>query len=254
MTAALGRGYELLALCFSMALALLRQGLHPLTWRRPVRAEFWRFMEMLTLKNLLPVCITASLIGFALVSQSLYWLGRLGDIEEVRRVVTSLLIQEIAPIFVGFLTLGRGGLILLGELGQLNGANQLRALDRQGIDPFLLLIVPRSAAIVVALFCHVVVFILVAFMTGYLGAVTVGVTSVSFGGFVLGLLDTLGQVGLLAVPIKSFVLGLTIAVVCSLSALQLADKSEFTPRSVASGLIRALSALLIVSSLLTILL
>jgi phospholipid/cholesterol/gamma-HCH transport system permease protein len=211
-------------------------------------------MEMLTVKNLLPVGITASLIGFALVSQGLYWLERFGEIEEVRSLLTSLLIQEIAPIFVSFLTLGRGGLILLGEVGQLSGTRQLRALDRQGIDPFLLLIVPRSAAIIIALFCHVIVFIMVAFVTGYLGALSVGVTSVSFPAFVIGLLESLGRTGFLAVPVKSFFLGLTISVVCSLSALELAERGEFTPRSMASGLIRALSALLIVSSLLTILL
>jgi ABC-type transporter Mla maintaining outer membrane lipid asymmetry permease subunit MlaE len=95
---------------------------------------------------------------------------------------------------------------------------------------------------------------MVAFVSGYLGALSVGVTSVSFPAFVIGLLESLGRTGFLAVPVKSFFLGLTISVVCSLSALELAERGEFTPRSMASGLIRALSALLIVSSLLTILL
>lgn len=254
MTAALSTGYTLLLLSCSMALAVLRQALHPLTWRRPVRAEFWRFMEMLTLRNLLPVCVTASLIGFALVSQGLYWLERFGEVEEVKSLLTSLLIQEIAPIFVGFLTLGRGGLILLSELGVLNGSRRLRSLDRQGLDPFLLLVVPRSVAIILALFSHTVIFIMVAFLTGYLGALSVGAVTQSFASFAVDLLNSLGQMGYLAVPIKTFFLGLTISVVCALSALQLTEDQDFSPESLASGLIRALSALLIVSSLLTILL
>lgn len=254
MTSTFIGGFSQIGLAFGIAGAFLRHVFRPLTWRRPVRAEFWRFMDMVLIGNLLPVVVTASLIGFALISQGIYWLAQLGDVEEVRSLLISALVREISPLVVAFLTLARGGLILLGEVGGLRGAGQLRGLDRQGLDPFLLILVPRGAAIIIATFCHAIIFILVAFLTGYVGALSAGITSFTFAGFVSNMTEALGSAGFIVIPVKSFVSGLTITVACSLSALLPAGEPDFGPVSAARGLIRAVSSLLVVSGLMTMML
>jgi phospholipid/cholesterol/gamma-HCH transport system permease protein len=252
MTSTLVAALSQVGLAFAIAGAFLRHVIRPLTWRRPVRAEFWRFIDMVLIGNLRPVIVTALLIGFVLISRGIFWLEQLGDIEEVRSLLLSALIREISPILVAFLTLGRAGMVLLGEIGGLRGAGLLKGLERQGLDPFILLVVPRGAAIIIATFCHTIIFILVAFLTGYLGALTAGITRTTFPQFVANMLNALGAAGFIAIPFKSFVIGLTITAVCSLSALLPTKEPGFGPISAAQSLIRAVSSLLIVFGLLAI--
>ena len=60
---------------------VLRDALRPRSWRRPVRAEFWRTLRQIAAGGLATVLVLAILTGLALVSQALYWLSLAGELE-----------------------------------------------------------------------------------------------------------------------------------------------------------------------------
>ena len=157
-----------LATAAGMAGGVVRQGLRPVSWRRPARAEFLRFMELAGVQNLPAVVVAGILVGISLVAQGMYWLNQLGEQDLVFTVIAVVLIREIAPLVVGLLAIGRGGLLILDELSELRRDGQCRALDLQGIDPFLVLIMPRVLALALSVFCLTMILLVVAFASGYL--------------------------------------------------------------------------------------
>lgn len=240
-----------LLLLFSMTATILVQGARPNTWRRPVRAEFWRFLDLVCLGNLAPVIVAAALVGLALVAQGIYWLDQVGQASAIGDVIVFVMVREVGPLIVGLIALGTGGILLVGEISKLRNAGQLAALDNQGIDPFQLLVLPRVIAIVLSVFAHSVIFIIVAFFIGYVVARTIGAVATGPGQFFTTVLTDVGTVGYAILPAKAVAIGLTIGVVCSLTAMDKYTAVRAPERLTASGFMRAISGILLVSALLS---
>jgi phospholipid/cholesterol/gamma-HCH transport system permease protein len=240
-----------LLMLFAVATAVMRQALRPVTWRRPVRAEFWRFMDLVCLRNLAAMLVTAALVGLAVVSQGLYWFEQFGQQGAIGEVIVFVMVREIVPLIVGLLVLGSGGIVHLGELGAMRINGQLDALDRQGVDPFLLLVVPRVVAMIVAVFAHSILFIIIAFLVGYAMAQATGATAIAPAQFVINLLSAIGNNGYLVLPAKALAIGLTIGAVCSLTAMDRRAEGIAGETLTARGFIRGISGILLVSTLLS---
>ena len=148
--AALGRFARARA-TFPLMLAALTWGVlleatRPRSWRRTVRAVFRRTLRQTTGGGLATALVMAVLTGLALVSQALYWLGLAGESELEGTVLVTILVQELTPLLIGIALLGRSGPVIVMEIGQLQAGGQIRALVAQGIDPLLLLVLPRACA------------------------------------------------------------------------------------------------------------
>ena len=96
---------------------------------------------------------TGVLLGFGLVTQVVYWLETAGQSQLVGTIVVRLLVREIAPIVVGLIILGRVGTRVLIDLGEARPRGWLRQLERQGIDPVALLVMPRVVGFAIGAFC-----------------------------------------------------------------------------------------------------
>jgi phospholipid/cholesterol/gamma-HCH transport system permease protein len=241
-----------LLMVVATAAAIAHQALRPMNWRRTARAEFWRFLDLVGIGNLTAVGVTAALIGIAVVAQGLYWQEQFGRQEAVIQVMTYVVIREVGPLIVALLTLGTGGMLLLGELATLRSGGQLDTLDRQGVDPFLVLVVPRVAALVTSIFAHSLIFIVIAFVTGYAMARAVGGTPILPSQFVVGLLSAIGTNGYLILPAKSVAFGLTIGAICGWTAIDRRSAETPNERLTATGFIRGLSGILLVGALLSV--
>lgn len=212
------------------------------TWRRTVRAEFVRFLDIAGVQSLATISILAVVVGLSLVAQATYWLGRVGDPDLVRSVISMILVREIAPLIVGLLVVGRGGFEMLNELIAANRGGVWRALQAGGIDPFLLLVVPRALALAVSVFCLSVVFIVVALCAAYLAARAAELTTRPPGEFALSVLQSVGGTGYLLLPAKTVLIGLGVGAACAATALH-----ESGTNALRHGLIRAVLAVLVVS-------
>src|SRR5437762_1663212 len=61
----------------------------------------------------------------------------------------------------------RGGSAITTELGFMKAGGEVRVLEAQGIEPLVFLVMPRVLAMAVSAFCLTVIFVLVAFASGY---------------------------------------------------------------------------------------
>jgi phospholipid/cholesterol/gamma-HCH transport system permease protein len=242
-----------LAMAAGMAGGVIRQGLRPVAWRRPVRTEFLRFMDLAGVQNVPAVAVAGLLVGISLVAQALYWLNRLGEEQLISTVITVILIRELAPLVVGLLAIGRGGLLILDELGEMQRNGQCRALDAQGVDPFLALIMPRVCALAISVFCLTIIFIVVASATGYAMAALLDVTQRSPIEFAVETFRMIGTAGYVVIPVKTLGIGLAIGVVCCLTAMERRRAATPDHGQLPTGFMRSVLAVLLVSGLVSVL-
>jgi len=243
-----------LAAASGLGAATLRQGARPLTWRRPVRAEFARFMELASVRAIPSVVVTGGLLGLAVITQYLYWVEKLGQQEIIDDIFDIVVVRELTPLLVGFLVLGRSGLLILHEVGSLRKQGQYRMLDAQGIDPFLIIVIPRVLAVTLSVFCLSIVFIIATFTVGHVAAIAVGVTVDPLLDLPVALLEAIGSVGYATLPVKTLAIGFTIGVVCCVTAMEDRPESDKDAHLMPRGFVRSVLAILLVSGLTSIVL
>lgn len=210
---------------FGAIAAVARLAVRPTTWRRPVRVECLRVLDALARCTGLTVA-AAALVGISLVGQGFYWTERAGDEVDLAGIIARILVREIAVVATALLLIGRVGLGMLNELRTLTRSGVIRQYARQGVDPFLMLVLPRMLAFPAMLFCQALLFLLVAFAVGYLLARGVGVTTDGTVTFMAWALAAIGDHGALILPVKALVVGVaTATVLCVLGlAPQAADR------------------------------
>ena len=122
---------------------VVRHGLRPSAWRRPARAEFLRFMDSRACRTCRRRSSPGILIGFSLVAQGMYWLAQFGEQElGVHR-------DRGDPDPRDRAAAGRPARARARRPPDPRRAERaaprrpVPVLDRQGIDPFLALVMPR---------------------------------------------------------------------------------------------------------------
>ena len=252
--AALGRFARARA-TFPLMLAALTWGVlleatRPRSWRRTVRAMFRRTLRQTTGGGLATALVMAVLTGLALVSQALYWLGLAGESELEGTVLVTILVQELTPLLIGIALLGRSGPVIVMEIGQLQAGGQIRALVAQGIDPLLLLVLPRACAFAVASFTLGVLFILVALLVGFFTGSLLGSVQESLWSFLNGVLEAIQGADFAIFPAKmlsiGFLIGLT-ACLTGLSARPGDDADRLLPRGFVRGVLVIMLTSLVLS-------
>lgn len=221
------------------------------TWRRTVRAEFGRSIFAALLGPMTATAVTAILVGIGLVYQALYWLEAAGQVAMLGRIIVIVLVRELAPLLVGVILIGQSGTVLLIELTQMRAGGQLRMLDSQGVDPFLLLVLPRTLAFTLACFTLTVLFVATTLLAGYAAAMLMGAVKVTFWGYLDVILRGMRLTDFLLLPVKSLAIGFVIGVVCSDTALLHARSAT---RVVAVGFVRAAIAVFVASGLVSLIL
>ena len=124
-------------------------------------------------------------------------------------------------------------------------------LDSQGIDPFLLLVLPRIVAFTLAGFTLTILFIVITLFAGYAAANMIGFVTVTFWGYLDIIMLAVRLTDFLLVPVKSLALGFMVGLVCCYTALV---HSRDATRVVARGFVRAALVVFAVSGLLSVLL
>jgi len=222
-----------------MSAAVASHAMRASTWRPTVRQAFVLAARDAILGALPATLLLSVLVGLGLLYQALYWLQATGQSSMIGRVIVWVLVRELAPALVALVLVGRSGAATLIRLTQMREGGQLRALDGQGIDPFLLLVVPRTLAFVVAMFTLSILFVATTMVSGFASATLIGATQISLPVF---LADTVGMMGVgdfAILPAKSVAIGLAIGVVCCHTAL---SREREAASVVAIGFVRAAMA------------
>lgn len=215
------------------------------TWRRTVRAEFRRALHQAIAGGLLPILVTAALVGLGMVYQALYWLGEAGQQGLIGTVLVTLLVRSVTPLLVGLVVLGRSGMVALAEIASLTAGGQVRALEAQGLDPFLLLVLPRACALALASFTLAIVFVVSALLSGFISASLIGALTIPLWSLFDRVLLAMQGADFAVFPVKMLMIGLMVALTACLTGLE-AEPHDDIGRLLPRGFVRGVLAVLLV--------
>jgi phospholipid/cholesterol/gamma-HCH transport system permease protein len=233
-----------LSLAATVLIVAMRRG----TWQKPVRVEFKRILHEVAVRSLPTTVATGLLVGFALVSQAVYWLAQTGTTALVGPVIVVLLIREFVPILVGLIVFGRSGTTTLIELGEAQTRGWLRLFELQGLDPLVLLVLPRALGFALGAFCLATVLLLSTLLTGYLVAHALGLVAYSIWDFSDLVLRAMTVQDFIFPPLKCIVIGFAVALACCATGLARRDEADELQRLVPRGFVRSALAILVVNS------
>ena len=234
-----GRGLVSFALMVcALGFGVVREAPLASSWRRPVRAEFRRALRRAVAGGLVTTMVAASLVGIAMIDQALLWLGEVGEERLIGSILITILVREVAPVIVGLIVLGRSGIAAAAEAGALQLGGQIDALDAQGIDPFLVVVLPQALALSLGCYTLGVVFVMTAMAVGVVVANLTGGAIMTLWEFFSTVLGAMNAADFAVFPAKMLVIGLLIGLTSTLTGLTARtgdDASRLLPRTFVRG-------------------
>jgi len=237
----------------ALAWGVLREGAAPGTWRRTLRSAFRATLTRVVGGSLGTIAVTGLVAGLGLVFEALYWLRTAGQEEQIGRLLVIVLIREVAPLLIGIILLGRGGLATVAELGTLQAEGEVAVLRAEGIDIFQTLVLPRAAAFALAAFTLGMVFVALALVSGFVTGSVAGVVNGSIFGFLDAVLRAMSLRDLAVFPMKLLLIGLIVALACcatGLAARETDGLATLMPRGFTRGITGILAVTATLSALL----
>src|SRR5688572_5953455 len=149
----------------------------PRRWRRTVREIFARQLFFFGLESVRFVLILGVLVGISVVVQLGVWTDKLGQSQQLGPLLVVVVARELGPLFANFVLIVRGGSAIATELGLMKAGGEVRVIEAQGVEPLLFLVMPRVLAMAVSAFCLTVLFVVVAFASGFGFGAIIGQTN-----------------------------------------------------------------------------
>lgn len=223
-------------------------GVQPRRWQRTVRSAFARQVLLSGVESTRFILIVAVLVGISIVVQLDVWTGKLGQSQKLGPLLVVVVARELGPLFANFVLIVRGGSAITTELGLMRAGGEVRVLEAQGIDPLLFLVMPRVLAMAVSAFCLTVIFVIVAFASGYGFGALIGQTNADPAVFVNGVFKAVHPGDGLGFLVKCLVPALLTGVICCTEGLSVEGGATEVPLIAKRALARSLGALFITSA------
>jgi phospholipid/cholesterol/gamma-HCH transport system permease protein len=254
MLAAIGRPFRsgFLTLLQNLALSarVLALSLLPSSWRGPARRELFRLLRQSLLGGLGATLFLGMLIGAGLVFQGIALAGAADQRELLASVLVRVLVRELAPALVGFVILGRSGLLALAELNALRRSGAARLLVLQGVDIFSLYALPAAVAFALASLTLGILFVAVALLSGGALAFLLSSTEVALLDSLRDVLRAMRPADTLLFPLKLLLIGGLVGVSAAHTALS-AGAERSTAQLLPTAFVRGALGVLLASALLS---
>ena len=225
----------------------------PRRWRRTVRGVFARQLLFSGVESVRFILIVAVLVGISVVVQLGVWTAKVGQSQTLGPLLVVVVARELGPLFANFVLIVRGGSAITTELGIMKAGGEVRVLEAQGIEPLLFLVMPRVLGMVVAAFSLTVIFVLVAFGSGYGFGALIGQTNADAVGFLNSVFKAVHPFDGLGFLLKCLLPALLTAVICCTEGLRVEQGVTEVPLAVKRALARSLGALFITSAVVSLL-
>jgi phospholipid/cholesterol/gamma-HCH transport system permease protein len=162
----ISRGRLALRSGYWLASLLTPQSLHR---PAPVNAGVARELDLLGFGAIRLVAASALLVGLITVFQVAYQLAPYGAEVVSARALAWFVAREIGPIVVAILVVARSAAGIAGEFAAMSANGEIDALRVMGLDPVKYLVVPKLAALLIALPALTAIAIALAIVGGWLG-------------------------------------------------------------------------------------
>jgi len=231
------------AVCFSF---------QPRHWARPVRNLFARQVLAVGIEPIWFVCGMAVFVGISVVVQLGFWTGEAGQSQLLGPLLVAVVARELGPLLTTIVVIVRSSSAMATELGVLKVAGEVRVLEAQGNDPFLHLVLPRVLGVALSTFCLTIVFILVAFASGYLFGAWLGTGSRDVWLFTNTVLNALHPKDMAGILVKSTLPALFTSASCCIGGLGVSRLTDI-PRATQRALTRSIVGLFVISAVVSLL-
>jgi phospholipid/cholesterol/gamma-HCH transport system permease protein len=260
-TAAIGAGSRILAAVGTFARVqwddvrhtaavigtVLGTSVRPRYWVRGVRTAFVRQVLAVGVEPVGFVCALAVFVGISVVVQLTFWIGQAGQSQLLGPLLVAVVARELGPVLINLVVIVRSGSAMTTELGVLKINGEVRALETQGADPFLHLVMPRVLGVAVSTFCLTIVFILVAFSSGFLFAAGTGKGSRDLLLFADTLSSAVHPKDVLNILAKSILPALFASASCCIGGLGVRGSVTEIPAATQRALTRSVAGLFVIS-------
>ncbi|MGD0649820.1 MAG: ABC transporter permease [Verrucomicrobiia bacterium] len=232
---------------------VLYVGVRPRSWVRTVRNMLARQVLAIGVEPLGFVCGVAVFVGISVVVQLSFWVGAAGQSQLLGPLLVAVVARELGPVLTNIVVIVRSSSAMATELAVLKINGDVHALEAQGSDPFLYLVMPRVLGVAVSTFCLTIIFILVAFASGYVFAAWVGKGS----GDLLLFTDTVSSAvrpnDVFSILAKSILPALFAGASCCIGGLGVGGSVTEIPRATQRALTRSVAGLFVISAVVSLL-
>ncbi len=222
-------------------------------WTRSARDVLARQILFTGYEAVKFVSMVAFIIGISIVVQTQALLGTLGQTALLGPVLVTVVIREVGPLLTNFIVIGRSGTAMSTEMGGMMVHGEVHAMDAQGLDPFIHLVVPRVLGSAIAVFCLTIVFIVVSFISGFISGNLFGVTSGDFWMFTDSVFGAVKKADVFNVLAKTLIPGLMTGAICCIEGLSVGPATTEVPQAATRAVTRSIAALFITSVLVSLL-
>ena len=184
------------------------------------------------------LALLSLLLGSTVIVQALPQLQDVGATGLVGKILVIVIVRELGPIVTAMVVITRSGTAMAAEMATNRITGQVEALEAMGVDIFHYLIAPRVLGTMIAVFCMIVVFDVVALIGGFLVA-SIRLT-MPFSMYLQTIVATLEPLDLYISLSKGLLFGLVISLFCCYHGLR-AKRAPFeVPMVSRSGVIQAM--------------
>ena len=225
----------------------------PRYWGRAVRKAFVQQVLAIGVEPLWFVGAVAVFVGISVVVQLTFWTGETGQSELLGPLLVAVVARELGPLLINLIVIVRNGSAMTTELGVLKINGDVSALEAKGGDPFLQLVLPRVLGMAVSTFCLTVVFILVAFASGFLFSAWMGKGSGDLLLFADALTSAVQPKDIFNILAKSIVPALFASASCCIGGLGVGGSDTEIPQATERALTRSVGGLFVISAVVSLL-
>lgn len=222
-------------------------------WVRPVRTALARQVLSIGIGPIGFVGALAAFVGMSVVVQLTFWVGEAGQSQMLGPLLVTVVARELGPVLINLVVIVRSGSAMTTELGVLKIDGAVRELEAQGRDPFLFLVLPRVLGMAVATFCLTIVFILVAFASGFLFAAWMGKGSRDLFLFADALSNAIQPRDIFNILAKGILPALYAGASCCIGGLGVGDSFAGLPGATQRALTRSVGGLFVISAVVSLL-
>jgi phospholipid/cholesterol/gamma-HCH transport system permease protein len=223
-------------------------------FRRPFRTR--RLLDELHdvgVRSLPVIGVSGIAVGMVLGLQGHNTLVRFGAEESLGAVVGLSLIRELGPVLTALLVTGRAGSAIAAQIGSMVASEQLDGLRMMSVDPVHYVVLPKVAALVIAMPLLSALFIVLGLFGGYIvGVAWLGVDPGSY----VSALEANVTLGDDVAPslVKALVFGILVALVATYRGFHAEPHSQGVSDATTSTVVIGSVTILLVDYLLTALL
>lgn len=195
--------------------------------------------------------IIALSLGATTLIQASTFLPLLGRESFIGNLLKLVIVREVGPLITAIIILTRSGSAIAAELATQKLHNEVEAIELMGINPHLLVVLPRVIGGLIATVLLIGYFDMVAFIGGYAISSLVG-TAMPFSVFIETVVTSLSLADAVATLIKAVVYGIMIPLTCSFYGLKPATLFQI-PIFVSKAVIRSLFYVFILNAFISVL-